>query len=134
MDDAESVGFFKNIANLSCDLHGTRRAETTFTLERLRKSFTFDKFHDDEVTTVWQVSGVKNGRRVLMPKFCHRPRFTQETLGHVAVAGKFTFNDFYCDGTLESKVSGKIDRSHTAGSDHTFDPESTGYNLGDIHI
>jgi len=69
-----------------------------------------------------------------MPKFGHRPGFTQETLSHVTVASKFAFNDFYSDGTLESQVSSEIDRSHTAGPYLTFDSKSTGYNLGDIHI
>jgi hypothetical protein len=86
------------------------------------------------MTPVRQVPSVEDHRGVRMAEFCHRSRFTQETIGNVCIAGALALDDFDCDGPFEIEVRGKVDSSHAAGSDFTFYPESASDKLGDIHI
>jgi hypothetical protein len=66
-------------------------------------------------------------------KLRHGSCFTQKPLGDVAVRSELAFDDFYGDWTFQSKVRSKVDRAHATGADFTFNPESTGYELRDIH-
>ena len=111
-----------------------RRRKTAFACECLRKRLTFDKLHHDEVTTVRQVSGVEDHRRVRMAQLRHRARFAQETIGDVGITGKFAPDDLDGDRTFETEVRGKVNRSHAAGPDFAFYSESASDKLGDIHI
>src|SRR6185295_3545403 len=86
------------------------------------------------MTSIGQVSGVENHRRVMMMQLRHRPRFAQETIGNVGVAGEFAFDDLDCYGAFESEVGGKVNGAHAAGPNFTFNPESASDELGDIHI
>jgi hypothetical protein len=61
-------------------------------------------------------------------------RFSQESFGDIAVTCKFALDNFYGDGAFQSQVGGKINRTHAPDTDFTFDSESTGNNLGDVHM
>jgi hypothetical protein len=134
MHDTEPMRFFENVANLGGNLNRARGAKTNLSSKCLRERLAFDELHDDEVTTVRQVPSVENHGGVLVPQLGHGSRFTQEPFGDVAVTSKFAFDDFYSDGAFQSQVGGKIDRAHASGTDFTFDSESTGNNLGDVHM
>jgi hypothetical protein len=108
--------------------------ESSFARERLRKCFAFDEFHDDEVAAIRQTAGVEDHCRVRVTKLCHGSCFTQEPIGNVAVSGEFAFDDFYGDWSFEPEVSGEVDSTHATRADFTFNPESSGYELRDIHI
>jgi hypothetical protein len=69
-----------------------------------------------------------------MMELRHRPRFAQKTVRDVRVAGELPLDDLYCDRSFESQVGSEIDRSHAAGPDFSFNPESASDELGDIHI
>src|SRR4051794_28871666 len=110
MNDSESMCFFKDVAHLRRNLHGTCRSKTTFTRKRLRKRFAFDKLHDDKVTTVRKISRVENHRGVRVTEFCHCSCFTQKALSNILIASKLAFDDFDCYGALEPEMGGEINR------------------------
>src|SRR5689334_3905370 len=134
MNDAESMGFFEHVADLSGDLDRARGGESSFARERLRQSFAFDKLHHDEVAAVRKIARVEDHRRVRMTQLRHRARFAQEPVSDVGIAGKLAFDDLDCYRPFETKVRGKINRAHAAGADFTLDSEPAGDKLGDIHI
>src|SRR6185503_4421701 len=134
MNDPEPVCFFKNVADLRSDLDCVCKRKAAFACECLRESLPFHKLHDDEVTSVRQVSGVENHRGVRMAQLRHRARFAQETIGHVGVSREFRSDDLDCDRAFEVQVGGKVNSAHAAGPDFAFYSESASDKLGDIHI
>ena len=133
MNDPELMGLFQNVANLNSNLTA-RSAENDHHAQGLPKCRTLDELHDDEVTTVRQVAGVEDHRRVRMAQPRHRARLTQEAIGDIAVARKLRFDYFDGYGTFESEMRRSIYRAHAARSDFTFDTEPAGDKLRDIHI
>src|SRR5438045_3584016 len=97
MNNPEAMCFFENVANLRCDVDGIRSGKATFASESLRQSFTFHKFHHDEVAAVRQVSGVEDHRGVRMAQLGHRSRFAEKTFGNVGISGALTLDDLDCD-------------------------------------
>jgi hypothetical protein len=69
-----------------------------------------------------------------MTELRHCPRFAQETIGNVSIAGEFALDDLYCYRSFETQVCGEIDSAHATGPDLACDPEPAGDTLGDIHI
>jgi hypothetical protein len=63
----------------------------------------------------------------------HGACFAQETIRDVSIVCKFAPDDLDCYGPIESEVSGKVNRTHAAGPDFSFNPESSSDELGDIH-
>src|SRR5215216_6751061 len=102
MNDPKAMCFFKHVANLCCDAHGLRGRKAAFTRKGLRKSFTFNELHHDEVTTVRQVSSVEDHRRVRMAQPRHRSRFPEKTIRNVGISSALMLDDLYCDGAFES--------------------------------
>src|SRR5687768_9217602 len=133
MNDPETMCFLQHVADLHRNLNRARRGETTFTRQHLRKCFTFDKLHHDEVTAVGKISRVEDHRRVRMMQLRHRARFAQKTIRDVSIAREFTLDDLDCYWTFESQVGGEVNSSHAAPPDLALDPESAGDELGDIH-
>jgi hypothetical protein len=126
--------FFEHVADLRSDVDRASRGKSSFARECLRQSFTFDKLHHDEVTSVRQVARIEDHRGVRMMELGHGPRFAQKSIGNVSIAGELAFDDLYCYRSFQTQVCGEIDSAHATGSDLTFDPEPAGDKLGDIHI
>jgi hypothetical protein len=68
-----------------------------------------------------------------MSQLRHGASFAQKPLGDIAITGKLSFDNFYGDWSLKTEMCGEINRTHSTGSDLTFDPEPTCDELGDIH-
>src|SRR5215213_3769895 len=134
MNDPEAMCFFKDVTNLRSDVDRLRSRKAPFTRESLRKSFTFDKLHHDEVTAVRQVAGVEDHRCVPMTQLGHRSRFAEKTIVDVGIGRALALDDLYCDGAFELEVRGKIDCAHPAGPDFAFYSEPASDKLGDIHM
>jgi hypothetical protein len=134
MDDADPVCFFKYIANLRRDFNRAMWRKSPFARECLRKSFAFDEFHDDELATIRQATCVEDHRRMWVAKLGHRSCFAQEPIGNIAIRSEFAFDDLYSNRSFEPEVRGEVDSAHATRADFTFNPESTGYELRDIHI
>src|SRR5260370_19173553 len=124
----------QHFTNLHGNSHGPRCGKATLASQCFRKRLAFDKLHDDEVTSVLEIAGVEDHGRVSVSQFGHSSRFTQETIGAVAITSKFRLDDLYRDGRLESEMNCAIYSSHAAGSDFALDPEPAGDKLRDIHI
>src|SRR6185295_18181755 len=133
MNDAQSMCFLEDIANLRCNLDRAGSRETTLAGQGLRMCFAFDKLHNDEVASVGKVSGVEDHCCVRMAKFSHRSRFTKKAISNVLITSELASDDFYSNWAFKPEVGGKINGSHSADSDLTFDSESSGDKLGDIH-
>src|SRR5688500_18067078 len=134
MNDAEPICFFEYIADLSRYIDRASRGKHSFALECVGQSFTFDKLHHDEVTSIKQIPRVENHLVVRMMEICHGPRFAQKSIGNVGIAGELALDDLYRYRSFQAEVGGEIDSAHATGSDLTFDPEPAGDKLGDIHI
>jgi len=134
MDDADPVCLFEYIANLRRDLNGAVWRKSSFARERLRKRFALDEFHDDEMATIGQTARVEDHRRMRVAKLGHRSCFAKEPIGDVAIRSEFAFDDLYSNRSFEPEVRGEVDSAHATRADFTFNPESTGYELRDIHI
>src|ERR1051325_7290097 len=111
---------FEDVANLRSDVDGLGGGKASFTRESLRQSFTFNKLHHDEVTTVRQISSVEDHRGIRMAKLGHRSRFAKKTIDDVSIGRAFPLDDLYCDWSFESEVRGKVDHSHAAGPEFAF--------------
>src|SRR5688572_31300865 len=134
MNDAEAMRFFEYVADLRGDVDRPSRGKSSFARECLRQSFTCDKLHHDEVTSIRQIARVEDHRRMRMMELCHGPRFAQKSIGNVGIAGELASDDLYCYRSFQTQVRGEIDSAHATGSDLAFDPEPAGNKLGDIHI
>src|SRR5262245_1227411 len=117
MYDPEAVCFFEDIANLRSDVDCMCEGKSSLAMQCLRKSFAFDEFHHDEMTTVRKDSRVEDHRGVWMAQPGHRARFAQESIGDVGIARKLTPDDLDCDGAFQTKVGGEVNSAHAACPD-----------------
>jgi hypothetical protein len=71
MNDAKLMSFFEHITNLNSYLYGSFWRESTILGQGVGERNALDKFHDDEVTTIRKIAGVKNHCRMPMPQPRH---------------------------------------------------------------
>src|SRR5215475_3687741 len=133
MNDAEMVRICQYVANLNCDADRMFGREATVASQTIGERDSFDKLHHDEVTAVRKISRIENHCCVRMVQSGHCASFAEETIGYVAIAGKFGLDNFDGYRSFQSQMDRAIDRTHPASSDLIFDSESTGNDLRDGH-
>src|SRR5512138_1984921 len=104
--------FLEHVTDLCRDLYSTWGREATLASEGLRESFSLDKLHNDELSSIRETSGVENHRCMRMTEFGHRSCFAQETFCDIVVGCEFSLDDFDGDGAIKPEMSSEINGSH----------------------
>src|SRR5688572_8202855 len=114
MHDAGVVCNAQTVADLSCNVDGSRDGQRAFAMEQAAAGLTFEVFEDQVVSSFGRVSEIQHGSDIRMLEPAGGPRFTLETLDDLAIGFLLRRDEFHRDSPGGMAMTSFIDSPHSS--------------------
>jgi len=132
-DDPSNVGFWMKNTRIPLDIVFVDSNGAVISVKQMKPYDLSSTYADGQAK--WAIELNKESRKEAIASIERYFRENmEEPIGNIAIRSEFAFDDLYSNRSFEPEVRGEVDSAHATRADFTFNPESTGYELRDIHI